>query len=194
MLSLVKNIFGRPKPRRTLRAVHVPLHVRGRYDAATTTEENRRHWANADLLSADAANNPRVRTILRSRARYEVANNSYTALFISEEPEVRFNDVFTVTLPQVKSHRMVIDPKHLEVCEPRSIEVLCGTDLPIAVGSAVEGDCIHFRFARQNLRKKVRVTVRLTGIRKGFGGVRFPDRGRKGGILLFLGNTWLTTM
>ena len=51
--------------------------VRARYDAAATTEENRRHWANADHLSANAANNPTVRRILRARARYEVANNSY---------------------------------------------------------------------------------------------------------------------
>ena len=57
--------------------VHVPLRVRGRYDAAVTTDENRRHWANADSLSANAANNPQVRQTLRSRARYEVANNSY---------------------------------------------------------------------------------------------------------------------
>ena len=42
-----------------------------------TTDENRRHWANADLLSATAANNPQVRRTLRARARYEVANNSY---------------------------------------------------------------------------------------------------------------------
>jgi lambda family phage portal protein len=77
MLGLVKSIFGRSKQRRPLRAVHAPLRVRGRYDAAATNEENRRHWANADLLSPDAANNPRVRSILRSRARYEVANNSY---------------------------------------------------------------------------------------------------------------------
>jgi lambda family phage portal protein len=77
MLGLMKNIFGRSKPRRSLRAYRAPLHVRGRYDAAQTTDENRRHWANADMLSADAANNPRVRTVLRNRARYEVANNSY---------------------------------------------------------------------------------------------------------------------
>lgn len=51
--------------------------LRARYDAARTTHENRRHWANADLLSADAAASPDVRRILRSRARYEVANNSY---------------------------------------------------------------------------------------------------------------------
>ncbi len=63
--------------------VHVPMRVRGRYDAAATTDENRRHWANADLLSADAAANPRVRSILRSRARYEVANNSYARGIVS---------------------------------------------------------------------------------------------------------------
>lgn len=51
--------------------------VRGRYDAAVTTDDNRRHWANADGLSANAANGPEVRRVLRNRARYEVANNSY---------------------------------------------------------------------------------------------------------------------
>jgi len=51
--------------------------LRARYDAAQTSDENRRHWANADHLSADAAANPRVRRVLRSRARYEVANNGY---------------------------------------------------------------------------------------------------------------------
>ena len=41
-----------------------------RYDAAVTTDDNRRHWADA-AASAD------VRRTLRNRARYEVANNSY---------------------------------------------------------------------------------------------------------------------
>ena len=51
--------------------------VRGRYDAAVSTDDNRRHWANADALSADAAASPDVRRTLRNRARYEIANNSY---------------------------------------------------------------------------------------------------------------------
>jgi len=51
--------------------------VRGRFDAARTTPDNRRHWANADGLSADAAASPDVRQTLRNRSRYEVANNSY---------------------------------------------------------------------------------------------------------------------
>ncbi len=48
-----------------------------KYDAAQTTPENARHWANADELSANAANSLDVRRTLRCRARYEVANNCY---------------------------------------------------------------------------------------------------------------------
>lgn len=51
--------------------------VNAAYDAARTTDDNRKHWALADGLSADAAANPTVRRTLRNRARYEVANNSY---------------------------------------------------------------------------------------------------------------------
>jgi len=53
------------------------LVVRGKYDAAQTTHENRRHWIQADHLSANAAISAEVRRTLRSRARYEIANNSY---------------------------------------------------------------------------------------------------------------------
>jgi len=65
-----------PAGRRS-RAWRAALPLRARYDAAMTTEDNRRHWAAADGLSARAANSPEVRRILRNRARYEVANNSY---------------------------------------------------------------------------------------------------------------------
>ncbi|NBB84219.1 MAG: phage portal protein [Alphaproteobacteria bacterium] len=54
-----------------------PRRVRAKYDAAQTTPENRKHWAGADYLSADAAASPEVRERLRSRSRYEAANNSY---------------------------------------------------------------------------------------------------------------------
>jgi len=53
------------------------LVVRAKFDSAQTNADNRRHWANADGLSADAAANAEVRRTLRNRARYEVANNSY---------------------------------------------------------------------------------------------------------------------
>lgn len=51
--------------------------VYGKYDAAQSTPENIQYWASSDSLSADAANSLDVRTKLRNRARYEVANNSY---------------------------------------------------------------------------------------------------------------------
>lgn len=51
--------------------------LRARYDAAQTTHENRRHWANADSLDANSAASPIVRRTLRNRGRYEVANNCY---------------------------------------------------------------------------------------------------------------------
>jgi len=71
----LSNLFSsNPSPPAAGRAVRL---VRARYDAAATNADNRRHWANADSLSVDAANSPNVRRVLRDRARYEVANNSY---------------------------------------------------------------------------------------------------------------------
>jgi len=49
--------------------------IRGRYDNAQTTHDNARHWAASDTLSAASANSLAVRTVLRKRSRYEVANN-----------------------------------------------------------------------------------------------------------------------
>lgn len=75
MFTWLSQLFATstPTPAAT-RAKHV---VRARYDAAAVNADNRRHWANADGLSANAANSPEVRRILRNRARYEIANNSY---------------------------------------------------------------------------------------------------------------------
>ncbi len=68
------SILWKSKPQRRERPIRV---IRARYDAATTTDDNYRHWASADGLSANAANNAEVRRILRNRARYETSNNSY---------------------------------------------------------------------------------------------------------------------
>lgn len=51
--------------------------IRAGFDSAMTNDGNRRHWAHADGLSADAAASPEVRRVLRNRARYETANNAY---------------------------------------------------------------------------------------------------------------------
>lgn len=73
--GLFKSPFAAPR-----RAVGRALRfIRGGYDAARTTDDNRKHWAAADSLSANAAMSPMVRQTLRDRARYEVANNCYAA-------------------------------------------------------------------------------------------------------------------
>jgi len=75
MFRWLANLWGttptRPGRGRVVRV------VRGRYDAASTSDENRRHWANADGLSANKANSAELRRVLRNRARYETANDSY---------------------------------------------------------------------------------------------------------------------
>ena len=68
-----KPAAGRRAPRQV---TVVQQKVRARFDAAQTSDDAR-HWANADALSANAALSPEVRRIIRNRARYERANNSY---------------------------------------------------------------------------------------------------------------------
>ncbi len=76
-MGLLKKLLPAQSVQRVTRFVHVPMRIGGRYDAAATNDDNRRHWAAADHLSANAANSAAVRKTLRARARYEVANNSY---------------------------------------------------------------------------------------------------------------------
>ncbi len=75
--SRILDEHGQPIQTAIVRRMPSHTPVRARYDAAVTTDDNRRHWANADGLSADAAANPAVRQVLRNRARYEAACNSY---------------------------------------------------------------------------------------------------------------------
>ena len=75
MLSWISNWWS---PKNTpSQSRNIARVVRARYDAAVTTDDNRRHWASADGLSPNASNSAEVRRILRNRARYETANNSY---------------------------------------------------------------------------------------------------------------------
>jgi capsid protein len=89
MFEWVARLFGRTKPapapaRREPRPDgRADRRPRAKYDAAATNEDNRRHWANADGLSARAANNLGVRRLLRNRSRYERENNGYCGGLVS---------------------------------------------------------------------------------------------------------------
>ena len=55
----------------------IPIWMKARFDAASTSKDNAKHWAAAEFLSADAEADSAARKILRTRSRYEVQNNSY---------------------------------------------------------------------------------------------------------------------
>lgn len=103
----------------------------------------------------------------------------YVALFIHEMPEVRFDDVMVVTVPQC-SQILDIDPRFVEVCERGSLEV-CGivADQPVLIGARAIGDKILIKVADDNPEASMRLVIRLTGIRRGFAGKRFPRRTRE---------------
>lgn len=74
MIKTLRSLFGNKEKRSVGRGARV---VRGRFDAASLSPDNARHWAAAEYLSADAEAREDIRRILRVRSRYEVANNSY---------------------------------------------------------------------------------------------------------------------
>ena len=51
--------------------------VQAKFDVAQTTSQNRKHWANADGLSARASVSAAVRRVVRLRSRYEAENNGW---------------------------------------------------------------------------------------------------------------------
>ena len=75
--------FGKKKPSAVKAILGIPKWIRSRFDAAQTTKDNARHWAAAEFLSADAEADSATRKILRTRARYEVQNNSYARGIVS---------------------------------------------------------------------------------------------------------------
>ncbi|MBX3452664.1 MAG: phage portal protein [Planctomycetaceae bacterium] len=77
MLRWLRQFLPAPRSEPSQTVFQTLRLIKAKYDAAATTDENRRHWRNADDLSANAANNAEVRRLLRIRSRYEVANNSY---------------------------------------------------------------------------------------------------------------------
>ncbi len=98
----------------------------------------------------------------------------YAALFIAEMPEVRFDDHVEI-FPTKRFSRTQLDTKFLEVCEPDTVRVIS------AIGDS--GGVKYARIEGQEIilslplfMRPKRVCVRLSGIRKGFRNLRFPDR------------------
>jgi capsid protein len=84
-MGLLSRLNAWLESRRVSQVVHSDAYrdafnrnLNARYDAAQTTTDNERHWANSDGLGPNAANSSSVRQKVRRRARYEaLENNSY---------------------------------------------------------------------------------------------------------------------
>jgi hypothetical protein len=91
-------------------------------------------------------------------------------------PEVRFDDVQIALVEISKTVSYIpLDPKYLEVCEPYSFEAWASSRKPVAIGCCVEDGSVRLELNDEPI-VPLRVAIRLTGIRKGFRGLRFPDR------------------
>ena len=90
-LPSIVDEFGRPFPSAVERSREQSAERRrgmmAKIDAAQTTDENRKHWANADSFSADAAYDNATRFNLRNRGRYEGVNNGYAKASIRSSGE-----------------------------------------------------------------------------------------------------------
>jgi len=144
--------------KRTGAAAHTVV-VRAKFDSAQTNADNRRHWANADGLSADGAASPGVRRILRNRARYEVANNSYARGIVL----TLANDVVG-TGPQLQ---MLSDTAETNQTIEREFAAWAkAVDLPgklrtMRMARAQDGDAFAVLFSNDGLDGPVKLDLKL---------------------------------
>lgn len=105
------------------------------------------------------------------------SETGFTALFVVEAPDVRFEDTFTDLRIRGRESRYAIDPKFLEVTAPGSLRVigLVG-DRPYPVGARIEGGELVLVAAADMRRRPTVANVRITALRKGHEATRFPDR------------------
>ncbi len=103
-------------------------------------------------------------------------DGGFTALYTLETPEVRFDDTMTVSF-RGDSVTVDIDPKYVEVCEAGTITVCAAVpDEPVVVGAkVVDGRKVRIKLGHYS-SATVSVSIRLTAIRRGFLGKRFPNR------------------
>lgn len=99
------------------------------------------------------------------------ADDRRVGLFCVESPDVRFEDVMRVELDGAE--RVIpIDPVFIAVCEPASLLVVgLVPSTPANIGAEVLNNCLVLRV---DGRVPKSVTVKLSGIRRQRGGVRFP--------------------
>lgn len=133
-----------------------------RYESAQTTDENRNHWALADMLSARAANSPEIRRILRVRARHEVDNCPLAKGIIR-----KLADYVVGTGPRLQLKTK--DRKYNRAVEQAFRQWSTATAWPrklwqMRFSKAVNGEAWGVFFTNTPLRRKTPVTLDLRTI------------------------------
>jgi hypothetical protein len=101
------------------------------------------------------------------------ARGGLVALFCVESPDVRFEDVVRIPIDRADSTH-VVDRVFTDVCEPGSLQVAgVSSPLPSQIGAEVSDNLLRIRISGA---LPPYVTVKLSGIRAGRLGVRFPMR------------------
>ncbi len=101
----------------------------------------------------------------------------FTALFTLEAPEVRFEDVFTDLKITDKETRYRIDPRFFEVIHPETLRVVgISGDKPYVVGAVIKDRMLVIHALTDKRRRPDIVQVQISAVRKGFKGMRFPNR------------------
>ena len=99
----------------------------------------------------------------------------YVGLICVESPDVRFEDVLRVGLTSEGLGRAKLDSRFISVCEPGSIEVVSlAPSIPVAVGAVVEDGMVVLTANCPGVSNSY-VIVKVSGIRRGRNGVRFPQ-------------------
>ena len=98
-------------------------------------------------------------------------NDKYVALSCVESPEIRYEDVISIKTNGRLKVIHKIDEEFQYVCEPESIKAISyTTSEPALCGLKIDKNKLIITFSG-NIPEEV--TVKLSGIRKGFKGVRF---------------------
>jgi lambda family phage portal protein len=133
--------------------------VSASYDVARTTDDNKRHWAAADSLSARSANSSEVRQTLRDRARYEAANNSYCRGIV----QTLANDLIgTGPRPQVQTGNADADRKIEKAFAAWSKAVRLAQKLrTMRQARAVDGEAFAMFTTNRRLRTPAQLDLKL---------------------------------
>jgi lambda family phage portal protein len=144
-ITITCPVYGAPTQDRP--SSPSPPSRRSSYDLAKTTRENSKHWRDADGLASPSQLTPRVRKVMRDRARHEFINNPYLrrAVRVLVNDTVGRGPRLQLTTPDATLNRDVAELWKLWAKPakwPQNCRVLCGLRWLTGEGFALPFDSL----------------------------------------------------